>query len=85
MFEEFEQTARAIFESAQARGALIRNPDEARLRAMALEEPEVRETRYGSLVADSEPMSGPPSSPRTTLTRRSASPSTTCWKRPSAG
>jgi phosphoenolpyruvate carboxykinase (ATP) len=57
MFEEFEQTARTIFQSAQQRGALVRNPDEARLKAMALEEPEIRQTKYGSLVADSEPMS----------------------------
>jgi phosphoenolpyruvate carboxykinase (ATP) len=57
MFEEFAQTAAAIFESARQNGSLIRNPDEACLRAMALEEPEVRQTRYASLAADSEPMS----------------------------
>ena len=57
MFQEFEQAARTIFDSAQRRGQLIRNPDEARLRALSLEEPEVRKTKYGSLVAESEPMS----------------------------
>ncbi len=57
MFEEFQQTAKTIFENAQRRGALIRNPDAARLRALALEEPEVRQTKYGSILADSEPMS----------------------------
>lgn len=57
MFDEFSQTAKRIVSSAQERGVLIRNPDKARLRAMALEEPEVRETKYGSIVANSEPMS----------------------------
>jgi len=57
MFEEFQQTAKTIFESAQKRGALIRNPDPARLRAFALEQPEVKSTKYGSIVAESEPMS----------------------------
>ncbi len=57
MFDEFHQTVTSIFESAQQRGQLLRNPDTARLRTYALEEPEVRETRYGSIVADSEPMS----------------------------
>ena len=36
---------------------MIRNPDSARLRALALEEPEVKQTKYGSIYADSEPMS----------------------------
>lgn len=57
MFDEFLQAARTIFEQAQADGRLIRNPDAARLRTLALEEPEVRETRYGSLEVDSEPTS----------------------------
>ena len=33
MFDEFQQTARTIFESAQKHGTLTRNPDAARLRA----------------------------------------------------
>ena len=57
MFEEFSQTAKHIFEDAQHDGRMIRNPDEARLRAMALAEPEVRETKFGSLMALSEPTS----------------------------
>jgi phosphoenolpyruvate carboxykinase (ATP) len=57
MFEEFLQTARTIFEDAQKRGCLIRDPDEARLRALALAEPEVTATKYGSLAVDSEPTS----------------------------
>ncbi len=57
MFDEFHQAAAAIFQSAQQNGALVRNPDEARLRALALDEPEVRQTRYASLAVDSEPMS----------------------------
>ncbi len=57
MFEEFQQAAKSILESAQKRGAVIRNPDAARLRGLALEEPEVRETKYRNIVAESEPMS----------------------------
>ena len=34
-----------------------RNPGSDDLKAMALEEPEVRKTKYGSIFADSEPMS----------------------------
>ena len=41
----------------QRNGTLIRNPDSARLRALALEEPEVKQTKYGSIYAESEPMS----------------------------
>ncbi|OHB68348.1 MAG: hypothetical protein A2V70_06755 [Planctomycetes bacterium RBG_13_63_9] len=57
MFGEFRQTVREIFESAEKDGRLIRNPDDDRLRALALEEPEVRATKYDNLVAESEPMS----------------------------
>ena len=57
MFDEFQQAAKTIFENAQQRGMLIRNPDSERLRTLALEEPEVKQTKYGSLLADSEPMS----------------------------
>jgi phosphoenolpyruvate carboxykinase (ATP) len=57
MFDEFQQAARSILESAQQRGAVIRNPDAARLRSLALQEPEVKETKYRNIVAESEPMS----------------------------
>lgn len=57
MFDEFRETARRIFQSARTDGRLICNPTEDRLRRLALEEPEVRETKYGNVVADSEPMS----------------------------
>lgn len=57
MFEEFRQTAKTIFETAQRNGLLVRDPDPPRLKAMALEEPEVGKTKYGSIYADSEPMS----------------------------
>ena len=57
MFDEFQQTATAIFENARSNGKLIRNPDSARLKALALEEPGVRQTRYGSIYSESEPMS----------------------------
>jgi phosphoenolpyruvate carboxykinase (ATP) len=57
MFGEFRQTAREILESASREGRLIRNPDDDRLRALSLVEPEVRATKYDNIVADSEPMS----------------------------
>jgi len=57
MFDEFLLCAQEIFRCAQREGRLARNPDDDQLRAMTLEEPEVRETRYGNLVANSEPTS----------------------------
>jgi phosphoenolpyruvate carboxykinase (ATP) len=57
MFEEFQRAAETIFGTAQRNATLIRNPDSDRLRALALEEPEVKQTKYGSLYAESEPMS----------------------------
>ena len=57
MFDAFQQAAQAIFQSALAEGRLHRNPGSDDLKAMALEEPEVGKTKYGSIFADSEPMS----------------------------
>ncbi len=57
MFAEFQQAAADIFTSAIREGRLIRNPGEKELRALALAETNVQETRYGSLCATSEPMS----------------------------
>ncbi len=57
MFDEFQQAAKTICETAQRSGAITRNPDAAWLKAIALQEPEVKQTRYGSIYADSEPMS----------------------------
>ena len=57
MFDEFQQAARTVFESAQEEGRLIYNPDDNWLRKLSLEEPEARKTKYGNVVAESEPMS----------------------------
>ena len=57
MFEAFLQTARTIFETAQRENRLIRDPDDDQLRALSLEEPGIRVTKYDNLMADSEPMS----------------------------
>ena len=57
MFDEFQQAAKSIFDTAQRNHKLIRNPDAARLKQMSLEEPEVGQTKYGSVYAESEPMS----------------------------
>jgi phosphoenolpyruvate carboxykinase (ATP) len=57
MYELFQETADALFEAARREGRLLHNLPDDELRAMALAEPEVRETTYGSLVVESEPMS----------------------------
>jgi phosphoenolpyruvate carboxykinase (ATP) len=57
MFNEFHQTAKAIFQSAQKENRLCRNPDDEKLRAFTLEEPEVIRTKYDNIVTVSEPMS----------------------------
>jgi phosphoenolpyruvate carboxykinase (ATP) len=57
MFDQFQQAAREIFETAAREGRLMHNPDSARLKLLALEEPEVKPTKYGSIYADSEPTS----------------------------
>lgn len=57
MFAEFQEAARSIFESARSEGRLIYNPDDDWLRKLSLEEAEVKGTKYGNLVAESEPMS----------------------------
>jgi phosphoenolpyruvate carboxykinase (ATP) len=57
MFSEFHQTAREIYEAARNEGRLICNPDSDRLRGLTLEEPGVRQTKYGNITVQSEPMS----------------------------
>ncbi len=57
MFDHFLQTATTVFESARRDGRLIYNPSDEELRSLSLAEPDVRETKYGSLMAQSEPMS----------------------------
>ena len=57
MFSEFRQAAKEIFDAAKREDRLLRNPDGERLRAMALEEPGVIQSKYGSLVVESEPKS----------------------------
>jgi phosphoenolpyruvate carboxykinase (ATP) len=57
MFEQFLQAARTIFDTAQREGRLIYNPDDDRLRAIVEAQPGIVRTKYGSLVAESEPMS----------------------------
>ncbi len=57
MFSEFHAAAQLILDHAQRRGMLTRNPSSERLKAIALDEPEVHQTRYGSIYADSEPQS----------------------------
>ena len=57
MYAEFRQTAKEIFEAAEREGRLIRNPDNGRLRALAMEEPGVVQSKYHNLVVESEPKS----------------------------
>ncbi len=57
MYSEFRQTAKEIFEAAEREGRLIRNPNNGRLRALAMEEPGVIQSKYHNLVVESEPKS----------------------------
>lgn len=57
MFEPFQQAAQTILDTAEQDKRLIRDPNSARLKALSLEEPEVKQTKYGSIYAESEPMS----------------------------
>jgi hypothetical protein len=57
MFAEFQSVAKEIFDSAVKQNRLVRNPDDEQLRSFAIQEPDVRQTKYGSLVVVSEPMS----------------------------
>ena len=54
---QFVNTAERIRMSAIAEGRLLDNPSDEELRPLAAAEPNVRETGYGSLVTESEPMS----------------------------
>lgn len=55
IFEEFDIAARNIYRQAVDDERIIHNPSPERLRRICLEAPEVRETRYGNIVARTEP------------------------------
>ncbi len=55
--EEFPRTVERIRQKAAAEGRLMNNPSDTELRPVVEKEPEVESTKYGSLVARSEPMS----------------------------
>ena len=57
MFDAFRQAVREVFESAAASGRLMYNLSREELRAMAVAQPDVVETKYGSLAGESEPAS----------------------------
>ena len=56
-FSEFEKIVREIYRKAEEENRLIQNPPDSVVREMALREQEVRKTKYGSLMAESEPTS----------------------------
>ncbi|WP_243359588.1 phosphoenolpyruvate carboxykinase [Fundidesulfovibrio terrae] len=56
-FDEFDIAIKQLYANAVDEERLIQNPGPERLRRICLEEPEVRETSYGSIVANTEPMS----------------------------
>lgn len=56
-FEEFDIALKQIYSQAVDEERIIQNPGADRLRRICLEEPEVRQTSYGSIVANTEPMS----------------------------
>ena len=55
--EQFAQTAERIRAKAIEEGRLLHNPSDQELELVAEKEPEVRRTRYGNLVVESEPTS----------------------------
>ena len=57
MYQCFKDAVRDIYETAHRENRLLKNPSQESLRAYALDEPEVRTTRHGNLVAFSEPTS----------------------------
>lgn len=57
LFDAFDGTVDSILEKASKEGRLKVNPSWSDLRAMAMEEPEVEVTPYGSLLALTEPTS----------------------------
>ncbi len=57
MFELFDKAATEIYLDAADDERIIHNPGPDRLRRISLQEPDVRETRYGNLVAFTEPTS----------------------------
>jgi phosphoenolpyruvate carboxykinase (ATP) len=57
MFKQFEQAGREIYETALHEGRLLYNPTGDDLRKFAVVEPEVKQTKYGNIMAQSEPTS----------------------------
>ncbi|MBU4502127.1 MAG: phosphoenolpyruvate carboxykinase [Nanoarchaeota archaeon] len=57
MVNEFEKTAKEIYEYAKKEGRLRLNLSSQELKELALKEPEVTLTKYGSIMAHSEPTS----------------------------
>ena len=57
MFERFSQAVQEVFDAAESTGRLAYNPSRETLRQFAASEPEVVETKYGSLATESEPSS----------------------------
>jgi phosphoenolpyruvate carboxykinase (ATP) len=57
MFDLYQRTAEAVFESARRENRLIYNPSDDELLSLSLLQPEIRQTKYGSIMAESEPMS----------------------------
>jgi len=55
--EEFARTAERIWQQARQEGRLLQDPSREELVSLMEKEPEVRKTKYGSFVAESEPTS----------------------------
>jgi phosphoenolpyruvate carboxykinase (ATP) len=53
-YKAFQETVREIYTNSRKEGRLLDNPTIENLRKLSLQEPEVRRTRYGSFVVDSE-------------------------------
>ena len=55
--EEFPRTVERIRQRADREGPLLDNPSDVELRPIVEKEPGVKTTKYGNMVAQSEPMS----------------------------
>lgn len=57
VLEEFARTSERILQRARAENRLIDNPSTEELRRLTAREPGIKETMYGSFIAESEPNS----------------------------
>jgi len=77
--EEFPRTVEWIRQKAAKEGRLLYNPSDDDLRPIVEKEPGVKTTKYGNLVAVSEPMSRAAAFTQNSVDYPSVRQSTSCW------